>query len=77
MRSMHGESMRLTCLLLFFFPGYLDDQKRLEAKLMNSTDSAAMNDPELNYVPGLQTEDRFRLNNLSFAGPVIMGTGGY
>ncbi len=77
MRSMVGESMRLTFLLIFFFPGYLDDQKRLEAKLMNSTDSAAMNDPELNYVPGLQTEDRFRLNNLSFAGPVIMGTGGH
>ncbi len=55
--------------------GFLDDQRKLEAKL-NVTDNAYMANNYLNYVPGLQTEDRFRLNNLSFAGPVIMGLGG-
>ena len=26
--------------------------------------------------PGMATVDRFKLNNLSFAGPVVMGVGG-
>jgi hypothetical protein len=28
------------------------------------------------YGPGMATVDRFKLNNLSFAGPVVMGVGG-
>ncbi len=57
--------------------GYLDDQKKLDVKLnATNADGGGGRNPDLNYIPGLQTEDRFRLNNLSFAGPVVMGTGG-
>ena len=55
-----------------FFPGFLDDQREMEQKLkdLNQTQE------ELLYAPGVVRNDRFRLNNLSFAGPVVMGIGG-
>lgn len=53
-------------------PGFLDDQREIEERLqaLNQTRD------ELMFAPGILREDRFRLNNLSFAGPVIMGVGG-
>ena len=52
--------------------GFLDDQRALEDASRNSTATVNMYD----LTPGLMREDRFQLNNLSFAGPVIMGVGG-
>ena len=54
------------------FLGFLDDQRAIEERLiaLNITRTQMM------YAPGILREDRFKLNNLSFAGPVIMGIGG-
>ena len=62
----------MTLVLLNIFTGFLDDQREIEEKLMtlNLTRGQFM------YAPGILREDRFRLNNLSFAGPVVMGVGG-
>ena len=52
--------------------GYLKDQKEFEESLRknNMTMAATL------YGPGQDRQDRFQLNDMSFAGPVIMGIGG-
>ena len=52
--------------------GYLNDAREFEENLKknNMTMAAAL------YGPGQERLDRFHLNNMSFAGPVIMGIGG-
>ena len=52
--------------------GYLKDQKEFEESLRknNMTLAATL------YGPGQDRLDRFQLNDMSFAGPVIMGIGG-
>ena len=59
-------------LPLFCFSGYLKDQKEFEEQLRrtNMTMAATL------YGPGQDRQDRFQLNDMSFAGPVIMGIGG-
>ncbi len=52
--------------------GFFDDQRQLAELAANGTVSK----DNFHFTPGLATEDRFKLNNLSFAGPVIMGVGG-
>ena len=54
------------------FSGYLKDQKEFEEQLRrtNMTMAATL------YGPGQDRQDRFQLNDMSFAGPVIMGIGG-
>ena len=56
----------------FLFSGYLKDQKEFEEQLRrtNMTMAATL------YGPGQDRQDRFQLNDMSFAGPVIMGIGG-
>ena len=54
------------------FSGFVNDQNDRFIRLNNKT-----HPPELNSGPGMiEPVERFRLNNLSFAGPVIMGIGG-
>lgn len=57
---------------IFSFSGYLKDQKEFEESLRksNMTMAATL------YGPGQDRQDRFHLNDMSFAGPVIMGIGG-
>ena len=58
--------------LSFFLSGFIADQKTHIEKLRNSTQG----DTSL-VGPGMaEPVDRFKLNNLSFAGPIIMGVGG-
>ena len=53
------------------FAGFIADQKEYEIKVNNKTH------PYTPVGPGQpEPTERFRLNNLSFAGPVIMGVGG-
>lgn len=58
-------------LRVLFFTGFLDDQN-----YVHLTNNGTIPLPKTNLTPGLERNDRFKLNNLSFAGPVIMGVGG-
>ena len=54
-----------------FFSGFIADQRRYQEIMRNSTQDIS------SVGPGMaEPVDRFRLNNLSFAGPVVMGVGG-
>ena len=56
----------------YFLSGFIADQQTHVEKLRNSTQG----DTSL-VGPGMaEPVDRFKLNNLSFAGPIIMGVGG-
>jgi hypothetical protein len=52
--------------------GYLEDQEIFEESLRKNNETMA----ERLYGPGKDRLDRFKLNDKSFAGPVIMGIGG-
>ena len=52
--------------------GFLEDQKEFEEKLRRNNMTLA----STLYGTGMERANRFYLNNLSFAGPVIMGIGG-
>ena len=57
---------------MYLFAGFISDQKEFEARLHNTT-----HPPSRLTGPGMaEPVERFQLNNLSFAGPVIMGVGG-
>ena len=71
-RRAHTHGTTMYTFFIPFFAGYLDDQKAYEIRLRNSNISESL----LLYGPGLAREDSFNLNNLSFAGPVVMGVGG-
>ena len=59
-------------MIFFISSGFINDQKDFVERLNNKT-----HPPKLNTGPGMiEPVERFRLNNLSFAGPVIMGIGG-
>lgn len=54
------------------FSGFITDQKEFEARIRNeSIPSPRQTGPGM-----AEPVERFQLNNLSFAGPVIMGVGG-
>ena len=54
------------------FSGFVGDQREYNDRMNNKT-----HPPVLKSGPGMiEPVERFRLNNLSFAGPVIMGVGG-
>ena len=55
----------------YFFSGFISDQKTFQEKMKNSTYDIGIVGPGM-----AEPEERFKLNNLSFAGPVIMGVGG-
>ena len=52
--------------------GYLKDTREFEETLLKNNMTLA----STLYAPGQERLDRFKLNNMSFAGPVIMGIGG-
>ena len=52
--------------------GFLKDQREFEETLRRNNMTLA----STLYAPGQERLDRFQLNNMSFAGPVIMGIGG-
>ena len=57
---------------IFLFSGFVGDQREYNDRMNNKT-----HPPVLKSGPGMiEPVERFRLNNLSFAGPVIMGVGG-
>ena len=68
----NSNKINLTLTYFFLLIGYLKDQKEFEESLRknNMTMAATL------YGPGQDRQDRFQLNDMSFAGPVIMGIGG-
>lgn len=57
---------------IVLFSGFITDQKEYELRMQNKT-----HPPTRQTGPGMaEPVERFQLNNLSFAGPVIMGVGG-
>ena len=59
------------CSYVSFFSGFIADQRRYQEIMRNSTQDISAVGPGM-----AEPVDRFRLNNLSFAGPVVMGVGG-
>ena len=59
------------CSYVWFFSGFIADQRRYQEIMRNSTQDISAVGPGM-----AEPVDRFRLNNLSFAGPVVMGVGG-
>ena len=58
--------------VILLFSGFVGDQREYNDRMNNKT-----HPPVLKSGPGMiEPVERFRLNNLSFAGPVIMGVGG-
>ena len=56
----------------YMLTGYLKDTREFEETLLKNNMTLA----STLYAPGQERLDRFKLNNMSFAGPVIMGIGG-
>lgn len=52
--------------------GFLDDEEELQ-KIISISNQTIV---QYMFGPGMEREDSFKLNNLSFAGPVVMGIGG-
>ena len=62
----------LIILYQFHLLGFITDQREYEIQMNNKT-----HPPNHKTGPGMaEPVERFKLNNLSFAGPVIMGIGG-
>ena len=59
------------CSYVLFSSGFIADQRRYQEIMRNSTQDISAVGPGM-----AEPVDRFRLNNLSFAGPVVMGVGG-
>ena len=66
-----ARTLLLRCFYGFFFSGFIADQRRYQEIMRNSTQDISAVGPGM-----AEPVDRFRLNNLSFAGPVVMGVGG-